>query len=464
MQKAGVYDVFEWDSEAVFDRIRGAQSNPPDVFDDTNSIDPLGAENTSLWYAPFDIAEISFTNYGGDEFVDITVKIPEGIAYNNEAKIINIATKGATDTLGGLRYNFNETTIDFKTHQIDGLYHLGVPKDHIANLYIRPGGKFEETPDGKTLTIIGSDTWFDKNKFINGQKQDTSSLGKNDVPFLIGTDLMYQYKAICNLDNTREYITPSLFHKKIRSAGIGSLNRIKYRGTGIGFTLRKDTTTLGTTVDRIIQPPPINLPLKWFEIHGGYDNTGPYSNVILGGAPGGTGYGGINLTTAHNSGVGYGCGFQVDNNKLTIRLNLLGWAVNDQGQYVPNLPYVHYSGTYRYKVKLEWHRTNGSYTTWFDQNLFNHDTSHDWDLAYKGTWLRTALNSQMLLSNITVPDDADKIRVTIYGEDATQVSSAEYDVTGYRPPTVITEKVPLSIDMTEYDINVGIVLREVRHL
>ncbi|MFD1902522.1 hypothetical protein GQR36_25445 [Enterococcus termitis] len=70
----------------------------------------------------------------------------------------------------------------------------------------------------------------------------------------------------------------------------------------------------------------------------------------------------------------------------------------------------------------------------------------------------------MLLSNITVPDDADKIRVTIYGEDATQVSSAEYDVTGYRPPTVITEKVPLSIDMTEYDINVGIVLREVRHL
>ncbi|WP_086348789.1 hypothetical protein [Candidatus Enterococcus clewellii] len=446
------YDSAKYDQNGDFyDYYK--KKNPADVFDDSNSMDPLGSVNTSLWFAPFDISEISFTGYSGEEEISITVKIPEGVAYNNEAEIIQLGTKGKKN---GAEMDLASHVNEFKTYQIDGLVHNGLPEEHIATIVIQNNSRFKTNANNNQLSIIGTDKWFDPGKVVNGQPQDTSTLGKNNVPMLVGCNLMYQHLNVFNGESGRNFITPTIFHKKLQTSGIGSLNRVKYRGRGFKIKNNVKTSTLGTMTD----PPPINRALEWFEIHGGYDNTGPYKNVILGGTPGATGYGGIPMTQAHNNNVGYGAGFEVNNNILTIRLNLVGYAVDEAGNYNPDMYYVHFGGPYVYKVKLEWRLNNGTYTTWLDEAIFSHDASQDWDLAYRGTWLRTAQNSQWSRGGITVPNDANRIRMTIYGENATMVSSAEYDVTGYRPP----EKVPLSIDLSDYDITLGIVAREIRHL
>ncbi|GFH39854.1 hypothetical protein [Pseudolactococcus insecticola] len=448
-----VFSLFGISSEVVDEPIKPDKPTEPEKPASTTVRDI----NTDLWYAPFDLSEISFTSYGENDFVELTVVVPEGLAYQSKAEVIQLNTLGQKD---GTTLALSPSVDSFKTYQIDGIYQSGVPDGHIAFINLVNDSKFRNNWTNHKLSIIGTDTWLNLDDLAYGRPQsNVDKIGLADVPFLVGTDLNYQHLRPYNAEADRQYLTPSPYHKQLTSPKVGSLNRVKYRGRG--FKLKNDvnTVTLGTTIMK--QPPPLNISTQWFDIHGGFDNTGPYRNVILGGSPNATMYGNIPLGTAHANGVGQGIGFEVINNALTIRMNLVGYSVDDAGNYNKDSNYVHYGGTYDYKIRLEWLK-GSTYTSFYDQVVFSHDGSQDWDLAYKGNWLRTAQNSQWSKSGITIPDGVTKVRATIYGTNATMVQSTEYSVTPYKPAEPV--KVPLSIDMSDYDITLGVIAREIRHL
>lgn len=158
--------------------------------------------------------------------------------------------------------------------------------------------------------------------------------------------------------------------------------------------------------------------MTWQNFHGAYDNTGPYANVVLGGNPGNTGDFNFPLATAHAKGYGKGINFIDDGNYgVTFQLDLVGYSVNDSGQYTGNGRYVQFGGRYNYILIIS--VSNNNQKSWreiFHQVIFSH--SDTWTLSYMSGWETVAQNSQWS-KKLQVPTDTTHVKVELRGEDAT---------------------------------------------
>lgn len=184
------------------------------------------------------------------------------------------------------------------------------------------------------------------------------------------------------------------------------------------------------------------MAITWREFHGGYNNTGNFNNVVLAGAPGGSGFGGVPLSISHASNVGYGVGFDGTYESIDFRLNLVGIATNDSGVYLPDQRYVHYGGTYDWFIDIQY--STNSQSSWNTlvphTKIFSHDASQDWELCYRGTWLRTAQNSQWVINNLVLPKNTTHVRISLTGDNPTQSTWVVYPI-----DQIIPEYTPMSI-------------------
>lgn len=158
--------------------------------------------------------------------------------------------------------------------------------------------------------------------------------------------------------------------------------------------------------------------MAWYEFWGAYNNTGPYANVVIGGSPNATGPYGAPLTEAHNAGYGQGIEF-TDNGSygVTFRLNLVGYAVTDDGQYLANSHYVYWGGNYNYRLVI--HTSNDNQATWkqiYSNFIFSHPSN--WNLLYSSNWYQVAQASQWS-QFFQLPRDTTHVRIELMGEEAT---------------------------------------------
>lgn len=192
--------------------------------------------------------------------------------------------------------------------------------------------------------------------------------------------------------------------------------------------------------------------MAWQNFRGAYNNTGPYYNVVVGGNPNKYGDYGIDLTTAHNSGYGYGIKFEDDGNYgVTFTLNLVAYSVSDTGKYVANGKYVAFGGTYNYFLKVSTSNNNGAtYDDIFNEIIFKHNDSGA--LCYRSGWGQIAKASQWH-KKFQLPTDTTHVRIELYGEDATFPHSNIYPITviipDFRPFAVRKEGKFKSVD-TKY--------------
>ena len=160
------------------------------------------------------------------------------------------------------------------------------------------------------------------------------------------------------------------------------------------------------------------MAISWYAGYGGYNNTGPYANVLLIGSPNNTihGLSNVQLDEARSYGKGRGVGFElVSDNTLKIYLSLVAVAVTDNGAIMYNHSYVNFGGTYFYYIKIS-KSTNGGQS--FEQIYIGKDIGHPSTnkLAYSDYWQQS---SNELTYNITMGDNVTHIKVEFYGEDAT---------------------------------------------
>lgn len=160
------------------------------------------------------------------------------------------------------------------------------------------------------------------------------------------------------------------------------------------------------------------MAISWYEGYGGYNNTGPYANVLLIGSPTNAinGLSNIQLDEARRNGKGRGVGFElVSENNLKVHLSLVAVMVSDSGVVGYNANYVNFGGTYFYYIKIS-KSTNGGRS--FEQIYLGKDIGHPSTnpLAYKPNW---QLSSNELTYDVKMGEDITHIKVEIYGEDAT---------------------------------------------
>ena len=160
------------------------------------------------------------------------------------------------------------------------------------------------------------------------------------------------------------------------------------------------------------------MVISWYTGYGGYNNTGPYANVLLMGSPTNSinGLSNIQLDEARRNGKGRGVGFElVSENNLKVHLSLVAVMVSDSGVAGYNGNYVNFGGTYFYYIKIS-KSTNGGRS--FEQIYLGKDIGHPSTnpLAYKPNW---QLSSNELTYDVKMGDDITHIKVEVYGEDAT---------------------------------------------
>jgi len=158
--------------------------------------------------------------------------------------------------------------------------------------------------------------------------------------------------------------------------------------------------------------------MAWFDFWGAYNNAGPYANVALGGGPGATGPFGVNLQPAHNEGRGRGIQFTDDGNYgVTFQLDLIGYAVTDDGRFAGNGVYVDFGGRYKYRLVI--HVSNNNQASWreiYSGFIFSHPSN--WTLCYNVDWQRTA-DASKWTGKFQLPRDTTHVRIELMGEDAT---------------------------------------------
>ena len=160
------------------------------------------------------------------------------------------------------------------------------------------------------------------------------------------------------------------------------------------------------------------MAISWYAGYGGYNNTGPYANVLLMGSPTNVinGLSNIQLDEARRNGKGRGVGFElVSENNLKVHLSLIAVMVSDSGVAGYNANYVNFGGTYFYYIKIS-KSTNGGRS--FEQIYLGRDIGHPSTnpLAYNPNW---HLSSNELTYDVKMGEDITNIKVEIYGEDAT---------------------------------------------
>lgn len=160
------------------------------------------------------------------------------------------------------------------------------------------------------------------------------------------------------------------------------------------------------------------MAISWYSAYGGYNNTGPYYNVLLIGSPTNSinGLSNVSLDQARQSGHGRGVGFElVENNILKIYVSLVGVSVSDSGTCIYNNNYVNFGGNYNYFVKLSKSTDNGStYNEFYLGKDVVHPSTNP--LAYNPNWQLSAFEKTYTLN---LSDDITNIKFEIYGEDAT---------------------------------------------
>lgn len=160
------------------------------------------------------------------------------------------------------------------------------------------------------------------------------------------------------------------------------------------------------------------MAISWYAGYGGYDNTGPYSNVLLVGSPDNNlpSLSNVKLDEARAQGYAKGIGFEVlDNEHLKVYVNLAGVSVTDTGRLEYNGHYIQYSGTYDFYVKFSFSRNNGAS---FEQAYISKDVSHasNQNLMYASGWQASTFVRDYI---ITFDPQVTHLKFEIYGADAT---------------------------------------------
>jgi hypothetical protein len=241
------------DIDKVMERLRGqwdvgsydmGEYDNPDNADDF-TVDPLDPENTTIWYSQFDIKAITAHTYNGEDFLEITIVIPEGIALNNRAKVLQVNTLGQTN---GAHVSMDNSVFDetiYKTYQIDGLVQRGLPDGFIARFKLDGPQPYYKMAVGRQLSIIGNDTWADDGLVIGTSKTavkvNTTGKYQPTLPFYNGT------KEEPLLDDNL-LLPADWISRKYDTSKVGSLNRIKYRfNRGIGLQFDRYATSMELT-------------------------------------------------------------------------------------------------------------------------------------------------------------------------------------------------------------------------
>lgn len=168
--------------------------------------------------------------------------------------------------------------------------------------------------------------------------------------------------------------------------------------------------------------------MAWQYFYGAYNNTGPYNNVVLGGAPGNTGPFGAPLATAHAAGFGKGINFSDNGNYgVTFMLDLVGYSVTDAQAYVPDMSYVGDASTlYNYIIIVSKSTDNKkSWTELLREKIFTH--TGVMSLIYKAGWETTARASQWS-KFIQLSNDTTHVKIELQGENVTFPYSNIYTI------------------------------------
>lgn len=168
--------------------------------------------------------------------------------------------------------------------------------------------------------------------------------------------------------------------------------------------------------------------MAWQYFYGAYNNTGPYNNVVLGGAPGASGPFGAPLATAHASGYGRGINFSDNGNYgVTFTLDLVPYSVTDAQQYIANGYYIgSTSEKYNYFIIISKSTDNQkSWTQLIREKIFTH--TGQMAFIYRAGWDRTARASQWN-KFIQLSNDTTHIKIELQGEDATLPHSNIYTI------------------------------------
>lgn len=168
--------------------------------------------------------------------------------------------------------------------------------------------------------------------------------------------------------------------------------------------------------------------MAWQYFYGAYNNTGPYNNVVLGGAPGNTGPFGAPLATAHAAGFGKGINFSDNGNYgVTFMLDLVGYSVTDAQAYVPDMSYVGDASTlYNYIIIVSKSTDNQrSWTELLREKIFTH--TGVMSLIYKAGWENTARASQWS-KFIQLSNDTTHVKIELQGENVTFPYSNIYTI------------------------------------
>lgn len=168
--------------------------------------------------------------------------------------------------------------------------------------------------------------------------------------------------------------------------------------------------------------------MAWNYFYGAYNNTGPYNNVVLGGAPGDTGPFGAPLATAHASGYGRGINFSDNGNYgVTFTLDLVPYSVTDAQQYVANGYYIgSTSERYNYFIIISKSTDNQqSWTQLTREKIFRH--TGQMPFIYRAGWDGTARASQWN-KFIQLSNDTTHVKIELQGDDVTLPHSNIYSI------------------------------------
>lgn len=185
--------------------------------------------------------------------------------------------------------------------------------------------------------------------------------------------------------------------------------------------------------------------MAYLDFYGGYQRIGPYTNVVLGGSPNNVlSTFGTPLTAAHDKGYGYGIEFtevsrDTGNITVNVKLNLVGFSVNDSSQYVPNGGSYVGSENYRWILKTAYSTDGGSSYNEISSNvIFDHNPAFTMIYIYAGMprpsggtyqygWETLAQNSQYS-GNFTITNNTTHVKFTFGGAEEIYVGEQIFTI------------------------------------
>lgn len=211
--------------------------------DTTDQLDPA---NTEVYFAQFDVVTVNAHEYNGQDWLDITIVIPEGIALSNTATIMQVNTLNKQDGASVELVNDKFDSSIYETYQIDGFIQHGLPNGFIARFEFISPQPYWKTAVNRTLSIVGNDLWLENQESIGqtkeGLKVDTNGKYQPKFPFYDGT---LDSKA---LTDENRLIPADYLSRKYETDKVGSLNRVKYRtNKGINIKFNRYASALELT-------------------------------------------------------------------------------------------------------------------------------------------------------------------------------------------------------------------------